>query len=260
MTEPGFVAPASPGWWVRTNRVGTNANTYGFDFTATGGRPSIGIGAMSYGWALTGAGYVPIAFDAVGPGGTPLSWSHTGSSAARLAVVMVTAAVSSTTLAGSTRTATYNGSAMTSLAVVQYYDDTVTRAWIEIFGILAPASGTKTAAWSCSPAASTFVGNTTSYTGVSSFSAGSTNTATGTSMSHSVASAAGRRIVQGFAASGTPALSAYNQTQRYLRSPGDSAGNAMAIGDAAGASSVNFTGTLSTSVQWGSAAVSLILP
>lgn len=56
MTEPGHVAPASPGWWVRTNRVGTNANTYGFSVTATGSRLSLGTAAGTYGWVGTAVG------------------------------------------------------------------------------------------------------------------------------------------------------------------------------------------------------------
>lgn len=56
MTQPGFVAPTTPGWWVRTNRIGTNKTGYNWDITAVGGRDSLGRASGSYDWAGSAAG------------------------------------------------------------------------------------------------------------------------------------------------------------------------------------------------------------
>lgn len=62
MTEPGYVAPAAPGWWVRTNRVGTNVNGINWDVAAVGGRDSLGSAAGVYGWAGAAVGRKPLQF------------------------------------------------------------------------------------------------------------------------------------------------------------------------------------------------------
>lgn len=59
MTQPGHVAPAAPGWWVRTNRVGTAAYEYGFTFAVTGGRDYQGAATGTYGWVGSAAGRRP---------------------------------------------------------------------------------------------------------------------------------------------------------------------------------------------------------
>lgn len=56
MTEPGHIAPASPGWWVRTNRVGINASSYHWTTTIAGNRASQGAGTSAYGWAGAATG------------------------------------------------------------------------------------------------------------------------------------------------------------------------------------------------------------
>ena len=56
MTQPGHVAPATPGWWVRTNRVGTNKTGTNWAISATGGRDSLGTASGSYTWAGSATG------------------------------------------------------------------------------------------------------------------------------------------------------------------------------------------------------------
>jgi hypothetical protein len=62
MTKPGFVAPTTPGWWVRNNRVGTNKTEYNWDITAVGGRDSLGTASGSYGWNVSVAGTSGVTF------------------------------------------------------------------------------------------------------------------------------------------------------------------------------------------------------
>lgn len=58
MTEPGAVAAPSPGWWVRTNRVGVSDATFGFWAVALGATNPIGDASSGYGWATTAVGYM----------------------------------------------------------------------------------------------------------------------------------------------------------------------------------------------------------
>lgn len=60
MTEPGYVAPPSPGWWVRTNRVGINSTGYNWAVTATGSRATQGTAAGTYNWAGASTGVSPV--------------------------------------------------------------------------------------------------------------------------------------------------------------------------------------------------------
>jgi hypothetical protein len=59
VTEPGYVAPAAPGWWVRTNRVGTTKTGYNWDTKVVGGRASRGRASGSYGWSGSASGHAP---------------------------------------------------------------------------------------------------------------------------------------------------------------------------------------------------------
>ena len=57
MTEPGYVMPASPGWWVRSNRVGQTSFGYTWGVTAAGARDPHGQVAGQYGWVGAAEGY-----------------------------------------------------------------------------------------------------------------------------------------------------------------------------------------------------------
>jgi len=56
MTQPGYVAPASPGWWVRTNRVGIAASSYHLVTTAFSSDIPTGGSTGTYGWSGVGSG------------------------------------------------------------------------------------------------------------------------------------------------------------------------------------------------------------
>lgn len=60
MTEPGYVAPPAPGWWVRTNRVGTTTAGHEWDFAVVGASHKAGAAAGAYTWAGAAEGRVNI--------------------------------------------------------------------------------------------------------------------------------------------------------------------------------------------------------
>lgn len=59
MTEPGAVEAPSPGWWVRTNRIGTDTISYGFIAYAEGLTPARGDVDSDYAWAGSAVGQQP---------------------------------------------------------------------------------------------------------------------------------------------------------------------------------------------------------
>lgn len=54
MTAPGSNITPQPGWWVRTDRIGTNASQYGWDAELSG--PSQGFARGGYGWSSSATG------------------------------------------------------------------------------------------------------------------------------------------------------------------------------------------------------------
>lgn len=59
MTEPGYVAPPTPGWWVRRGRVGTIASGHEWDVSAVGTIERQGSASGAYTWAGSAAGITP---------------------------------------------------------------------------------------------------------------------------------------------------------------------------------------------------------
>ena len=84
-----------------------------------------------------------------------------------------------------------------------------------------------------------------------------TKTGTGTSLSDSIAAAPGQRMVQVFNAITNSTISGYTQTQRYNGSYSSQGGaQAMVVGDAPGAATVNFAATNNAADKY----VSMIVP
>jgi hypothetical protein len=98
--------------------------------------------------------------------------------------------------------------------------------------------------------------NVVAYPSVRSWATPVTTTGTGTAMSHTVSSAAKRIVAQCFVPVSPPSISGYNQNSRWNNNTGTWT-TPVQIGDAAGAASVPFTATASSSVPWGSMAVEL---
>jgi hypothetical protein len=196
---------------------------------------------------------VAVAFDAVGPsssgyysGATAVSsgsWSHTCSSSAnRVLIVDIAAGASPDT--GITCTATYNGVAMTSVAVV--HPGGLTAGFIQRFKLIAPASGAHTVAFTLSGGTATVTGGSTSYTGADQTTglAATTYTATGSSATASVAVSAntsGNIIMSSCAdGSGNNTGPGTGGTSRYIANGNDAtaAGNSEGATWAATGSSV----------------------
>lgn len=187
-----------------------------------------------------------------------LTWNHTCGANANYFVVRV----AFYTTQSATVSVSYDGVAMQLLQSVAFGNSTA-----QIYGLANPVTGSaqqvSVTVWT--PTGSyvdAVVAESDSYNGVGSVGAASTNTGSGTSLSQTVTSATGDYIVQSFMEVATGAtLASYNQTQQFNSYVAVGASNLVLLaGDAAGASSVSFTATASTSgfSQWAAAAVNLI--
>jgi hypothetical protein len=189
---------------------------------------------MAVAWDATGAG----AHNSVS---NSISTTHTASGSNRAALVsLVVGVVNEASYTTWTRSCTYGGVSMTSLGVFNDGGSSPPSGfygWVELFGLLNPATGSQTVSASVTKTGTTHtlgIGSV-SYTGVTSF--GTPVVGGGTSSpTLTVASATGDMTVAAFA-SGT-AIATPTKTQRFLSNfDGSSTGN-MLIEDAAGAASV----------------------
>jgi hypothetical protein len=197
MTQPGFVAPTTPGWWVRTNRIGTNKTGYNWDITAIGHRDSLGTAEGDYGWAAGSAVGIGrfVTFDAVGAGGhggTSITFTHTATAGAYVIL----------TVAGDrsdTPTATYGGVAMTVLASIgNNNNDAFPNGRTVQFGFASAPGGSKTVDVE-SPGGAWLIANTVSYTTIGSIGATTTVFGSGTTLSQGpIVCPDGGIIVQSF--------------------------------------------------------------
>lgn len=187
------------------------------------------------------------------------SWQHIIGSSVDILIVGVGVIDASSTV--SAVSAAVGASAMTQAVWANYSTPSTSHYYIGLFYLLNPPTGTQTVSMSLNSTASMFAAaNSVAYTSVSSVGtpvsgAGSAN---GTIASHTVSSAVGQMVVQLFTntSSAPGTFTSYNQTQRYLQAGVSSSNPPIIIGDAAGASSVLFSATQSSSV-FGSAALSI---
>lgn len=199
---------------------------------------------------------MPVAFDARGGGGSvaasgsaTTTWSHTATGLDRFVIVF--AAFKPSSVTGLNCTASYGGVGMTRVAFLTSSSNAVLAAFI----MEDPPTGAKTVSVTASNSSGSvyLIADSLSYTGVGGYTVSNTTLTSSTAMSQSVSSAANRMVAQAFAADGSNGLSAYSQTQRLTASY--SSFVRMVAGDAAGAGTVNFTGTSSggSSKYWGTA-------
>lgn len=208
-------------------------------------------------WAPQSAN--PVAFDAAGvgdsfngpvgsrspsitatPGATVLLWVHYANTSANPGI-----------------TATYDGLNMALVGGPLYYGSSGSyRYYLGLFKLHDAPGGTKTAI--VTPAASSYMKtNMVSY--LNAGSVGNPATATGNDAAPSlpgVPSAPGHRVAQCFVSRIGGPLSAYSQTARWNNNTGWP-GAPMCIGDADGASSIDFTAQLAATSLWGGMAVDL---
>lgn len=199
---------------------------------------------------LTGS-RAPVLFDAVGAGAasgsSSFSWSHAISADARAIVVGVNSQ------GGNALTVKVGSTPMTQLGGYFNFTGTI---YESLWGLLNPPTGSQTIA--VTGAGNANAGNSVSYFNASGFGTVSTNSGSGTSASQSAASTLGERVFQMFAYSGAAGttFTGYNQTSRWIQPGVSSVTYPAMIGDAAGAATVNFNATISSS-SWGAMAVPL---
>jgi len=196
-----------------------------------------------------------VAFDAVGPSSagtasasaTTLSWSHTCSGGNRLLTVSISVGFADSTVS---TTATYNGVAMISATKV--YSNNQNLGYIELFYLVAPATGSHTVAITCNTA-SDLVGGSVSFTGVKqSAPVNNINAKFGndTTPTVTIKSSVGDMVVNGVA-TGTN-MTATSNTQRWMDNFNNtSAASNGAQSTAAGAASVVMSYTMAASDWWG---------
>lgn len=186
------------------------------------------------------------------------SWSHTATGTDRVVLVVLTVDQTTGVYTSHTRAVTYGGNAMTSLGAVHLNNDPDS-PWVEIFGLVNPPTGAQTVAVTITGSGQSYAlkGNSISYTGAGSFGTPTTvyGTEVGTAMALAVASATNRMAHTAFmVASGS--VSAFSGTSRLTTGtvPG------ITSGDAAGASTVNFTATRSADVDYAAIGVDIREP
>ena len=283
MTEPGYVHPPAPGWWERTNRIGTAETEVTVESSASGLKPSLyyrakmrpasprvgpmGLRNARKAWRVAGIwGGRPPVVEGVGAGNKgaqSINWTDTVPATATFAVIWV---ANMSTLASPSITATVGGSSCTQItgSPVQYAFDGSYYYHIHAFILVNPPTGAgKTVAVSKTAEGGNLNADVVYYSNVGSY--GTMTTATGgagSNASLSVPASDGRRLyTQAFSyrATGSNTFSAYNQTQRYLATAA-SYTEPLLIGDAAGnGGALSFTATRSeTSYEWGGAAFPLL--
>jgi hypothetical protein len=154
---------------------------------------------------------------------------------------------------------TYGGITMTALGSVTVPGSPT--AILVLYGLIGPPAGTQTVVCSLSYSGSLttyLTANSMSYVGVVGFGTFASNTGTSTSLAlSSVPSATGKMVVMGFSAQVAATITSYNQTSRYSNVHTAAASSAL-LGDAPGAATVSFTGTISSSHGWAAVGAPLL--
>ena len=164
MTQPGYVHPPAPGWWVRTDRIGVTSTHHEWSVSAAATLHPVGQGAGTYGWAGSATGISHVVYSATGVGnfsatGQP-TWTHTAS--ANDYIVVGIAAYST----GAFTAVTYGGSAMTFLGY-KYSADYDGYGFVAAYGFLDTVGGVNTIATTRTGTNAAY-GNSVSYKGVKS--------------------------------------------------------------------------------------------
>jgi len=153
VTQPGYVSPPSPGWWVRTDRVGTSETGFDWETSMAGyppkqeywrslriANPKVGPQAMRNKFRRKPRA-VPLGRPLNSAVGTIVTGqgTRTGNFTAPLGADVFLAVNSQYDGTAITLSATYNGNAMTSVGMC--YDNNIsTRGVVQMF--YAPTAGT----------------------------------------------------------------------------------------------------------------------
>lgn len=253
MTQPGHVNPATPGWWVRTNRIGTNTSEYGFSVSATGARDYVGGASGAYGWAgtMVGVKTAPV-FSAVGApftgGASPFTGSYTAVSGADVFVAVVAQFDGS----APTLSMTYGGNAMTQVGTVSLNNDSL-KGKAAIFRRAGGGTGSSLTISVTTGGGFNCVACAISYTAVGSVSAAQTVYGNTGSPSQSVTNTSGGLILSAIGNQGFQTMSA--PTGGTSRAFGSNSLTSLSVRDAL--ATTTFGATLPTGDPWGGVAVIL---
>jgi hypothetical protein len=246
------------GGTVTVNPNESSQTAFGDTYAARTGTITITGGGGGGGGGSTG----PV-FDAVGPtsagaattGSTSLTWNHTCAGTNRLLTVAV--AVGANPDTALTTTATYNGVAMTSVGRVQ--SNGVSEGYVQMFRLVAPATGTNTVAVTVSGGTpNALTGGSVSFTSVNQTTPlGTPATATGSVGGPTVAlsgTTTGNLVVD--AACVGSGISTSGQTLRWSRNTNTNtaAGNGASSTAAAGGT-VTMSYSINSADFWGILAV-----
>lgn len=143
-------------------------------------------------------------------------------------------------------TVTVGGVSVPQLGIVDYATGGGGDGYAIVFGLLNPPQGTQTVV-ATAPNSSYNTGDSISYKNVSSLGTVATTSGSTTSAAQSVSSGVNQMVAQAFTNYNPGSFSSYNQTQRYSGGGGTGAGGPLLLGDAFGASTVNFSATAPTS-------------
>ena len=169
MTEPGYVPPPQPGWWVRKDRIGTAQTVTDFETSTVGYKPTHywqrknqlphgKVGPMAlrnkFRWrptrnpAIVFPTTLPI-FSSIGAGAQALSTSlsFTHNIDATVKAVILYAIISNGTNSSAVppaHTATFGGVSMSQLGAIYAYYDGTNFTWLVAYGLLNPPQGANT--------------------------------------------------------------------------------------------------------------------
>lgn len=255
MTEPGYVHPPAPGWWVRTDHIGVTDTNHEWAVSASGVIHPVGLVVGSYSWAGASTGLSSVIYGSTGAGvsntfASPVTFSHVGVNGD---VVVLNIIVDRYSVA----VATYDGVAMKFLGRSMYNPGFGGASFFLAkfsIPITAGNAGTKTISIT-NPGGGWLAANSVSYqrvlsVGIPNFVAG-----TGTTMTQAVTCPNGSIVEQAFGVAGanaSPTITHSGGTSRYLFTTNDAS---LGIRDTN--SSLSFTGTISASKAWGGGATVL---
>lgn len=256
MTQPGFVHPPAPGWWVRTNHIGVAETSHQWSVSARGANHPVSTGAGMYRWAGTSIGLMPVpVFSSVGVpfNGTanPLSNSYSAVSGADVLV----ATVCQFDGAAPTVTATYGGSSMTQVGTVNLNNNSL-KGKLVVFRA-AGAGNASTQTISITSGGGFYqMACAISYTGVASVSAAQTSFGISTTPSNTVTNSPSGVILNALGNQGFQTM--FSPTGGTSRAFGSGvAGNGQSLALREANVTTAFGATLTAGDAWGGVGIIL---
>lgn len=285
MTEPGYVPPPQPGWWVRKDRVGTSQTITDYETSVSGYKPThywqrknqlpngkVGPMALRNKFRMrptrNPAKVLPETlpvFSSIGAGAqglnTTLSYTHTLDATAKAVILYVSYhnGTNSSAVIPSPMV-TFGGVAMSQLGGIYAFYDGTNFMWLLAYGLLNPPQGVNTVTLTGVNSYTTM--NSVAYRNVSGWgpvTALPVGSWLGNPVSANPSITAGspnsNRLVSGAIAGYTQSFSAVTPRERYIKNYTGSQGLSLAIGDADGPAGT--IGCTAVSQSWAALTVEL---